>query len=99
MQEMPGLHRRRLCGAAAATVAASPRGVSGLFLSERSNAMNALAQRTGTDKTAIRPCWTERAYPKLVHYNKLDKGGHFPAWEQMQLFVQELRSKFETSRS
>jgi len=35
--------------------------------------------------------WTERAYPKLIHYNKLDRGGHFAAWEQPQLFVQELR--------
>ena len=30
--------------------------------------------------------WAERAYPKLIHYNKLDKGGHFAAWEQPQLF-------------
>src|SRR4030095_13099903 len=29
--------------------------------------------------------WAERAYPKLIHYNKLDKGGHFAAWEQPQL--------------
>ncbi len=35
--------------------------------------------------------WAERAYPKLVHYNKLDKGGHFAAWEQPQLFSQEVR--------
>jgi pimeloyl-ACP methyl ester carboxylesterase len=35
--------------------------------------------------------WAERAYPKLVHYNNLGKGGHFPAWEEPQLFVQELR--------
>ena len=30
--------------------------------------------------------WAERAYPKLIYYNKLDKGGHFAAWEQPQLF-------------
>jgi len=36
--------------------------------------------------------WAERAYPKLIHYNKLDKGGHFAAWEQPQLFSQELRA-------
>src|SRR6185295_10704577 len=35
--------------------------------------------------------WTERAYPKLIHYNKLDQGGHFAAWEQPQLFTTELR--------
>ena len=30
--------------------------------------------------------WAEQAYPNLIHYNKLDKGGHFAAWEQPQLF-------------
>jgi pimeloyl-ACP methyl ester carboxylesterase len=38
--------------------------------------------------------WTERAYPKLIHYNKLDKGGHFAAWEQPQLLSQEVRAGF-----
>jgi pimeloyl-ACP methyl ester carboxylesterase len=45
------------------------------------------------------PCprsWAERAYPKLIHYNKLDKGGHFAAWEQPQLLVSELRSAFRS---
>jgi hypothetical protein len=35
--------------------------------------------------------WTERAYPKLIHYNKLDKGGHFAAWEQPELFSVQKR--------
>jgi hypothetical protein len=30
--------------------------------------------------------WTEQAYPNLIHCNKLDKGGHFAAWKQPQLF-------------
>ena len=34
--------------------------------------------------------WAERAYPKLIHYNKLDKGGHFAAWEQPELFCPEI---------
>src|SRR6266853_3750068 len=38
--------------------------------------------------------WAERAYPKLIHYNKLDKGGHFAAWEQPQLFSEEVRAGF-----
>ena len=42
--------------------------------------------------------WTERAYPKLIHYNKLDKGGHFAAWEQPQLLVSELRAAFKSLR-
>src|SRR5688500_17560951 len=43
--------------------------------------------------------WAERAYPKLVHYNKLDEGGHFPAWEQPRLFVEELRAGFKWLRN
>ena len=42
--------------------------------------------------------WTERAYPKLVYYNKLDKGGHFAAWEQPQLFATEMRAAFRSLR-
>jgi len=42
--------------------------------------------------------WTERAYPKLVYYNKLDKGGHFAAWEQPELLVADLRAGFKSLR-
>jgi pimeloyl-ACP methyl ester carboxylesterase len=42
--------------------------------------------------------WTEKAYPKLIHYNKLDKGGHFAAWEQPELFVNEMRAGFKSLR-
>ena len=42
--------------------------------------------------------WAEKAYPKLIHYNKLNIGGHFAAWEQPQLFVEELRASFKSLR-
>jgi pimeloyl-ACP methyl ester carboxylesterase len=42
--------------------------------------------------------WTERAYRKLIYYNKLDKGGHFAAWEQPELFAQEIRASFGSLR-
>jgi pimeloyl-ACP methyl ester carboxylesterase len=42
--------------------------------------------------------WTERAYPRLIHYNQLDKGGHFAAWEQPGLFASELRAGFRSLR-
>jgi pimeloyl-ACP methyl ester carboxylesterase len=42
--------------------------------------------------------WTERAYPNLIYYNKLDKGGHFAAWEQPHLFSEELRAAFRSLR-
>ncbi len=40
----------------------------------------------------------ERAYPKLIHYNRLEQGGHFAAWEQPQLFSQEVRAGFRSLR-
>jgi pimeloyl-ACP methyl ester carboxylesterase len=43
--------------------------------------------------------WAERAYPKLIHYNKLDKGGHFAAWEQPELFCPEIRTSFRSLRA
>ena len=42
--------------------------------------------------------WAERAYPKLIHYNQLDKGGHFAAWEQPKLLVEELRTGLKSLR-
>jgi pimeloyl-ACP methyl ester carboxylesterase len=43
--------------------------------------------------------WAERAYPNLVHYNRVAKGGHFPAWEQPKLFCEELRAAFRSLRA
>ncbi len=43
--------------------------------------------------------WAERAYPdNLIYYNKLDRGGHFAAWEQPQLFAEEMRASFRALR-
>ncbi|SEM26939.1 epoxide hydrolase family protein [Bradyrhizobium sp. OK095] len=42
--------------------------------------------------------WTEKAYPRLMHYNRLDKGGHFAAWEQPALFSAEMRTAFRPLR-
>ena len=42
--------------------------------------------------------WAEQAYPNLVHYNRLPKGGHFAAWEQAELFSEELRTGFRSLR-
>jgi pimeloyl-ACP methyl ester carboxylesterase len=43
--------------------------------------------------------WTERAYPKLIYYNRAEKGGHFAAWEQPTIFTQELRAAFKSLRA
>jgi pimeloyl-ACP methyl ester carboxylesterase len=43
--------------------------------------------------------WAERAYPKLIYYHHVDKGGHFAAWEQPQLFSEEVRAGFRPLRN
>jgi pimeloyl-ACP methyl ester carboxylesterase len=42
--------------------------------------------------------WTERAYSQLLYYHRVDKGGHFAAWEQPELFSAELRAAFRSLR-
>ena len=42
--------------------------------------------------------WTEKAFPNLIYYNRLPRGGHFAAWEQPDLFVQEMRAAFKSLR-
>ena len=42
--------------------------------------------------------WAEKAYPKLIHFNTVDRGGHFAAWEQPELFSKEMRAAFRSLR-
>jgi pimeloyl-ACP methyl ester carboxylesterase len=42
--------------------------------------------------------WAERAYHKLIYYDMVDNGGHYAAWEQPQLFSQEVRAGFRPLR-
>jgi pimeloyl-ACP methyl ester carboxylesterase len=43
--------------------------------------------------------WTERAFPKLIHFNKVEKGGHFAAWEQPKILSEEIRASFKSLRN
>ena len=43
--------------------------------------------------------WTEKAYPKLIYFNEVERGNHFAAWEEPQLFAEELRKAFRSLRS
>jgi len=43
--------------------------------------------------------WAEQVFPKLIHFNKVEKGGHFAAWEQPELFTAELRAAFKSFKS
>ena len=42
--------------------------------------------------------WVERAYPNVIYFNEVDKGGHFAAWEEPELFSEELRAAFRPLR-
>ena len=42
--------------------------------------------------------WAERVYPHLIYFHEADKGGHFAAWEQPQLFSEEIRAAFRSLR-
>jgi pimeloyl-ACP methyl ester carboxylesterase len=42
--------------------------------------------------------WAERAYPNLIYFNEVDRGGHFAAWEQPDLFATEIRAAFRSLR-
>jgi pimeloyl-ACP methyl ester carboxylesterase len=42
--------------------------------------------------------WAEKAYPNLIHYNRLPKGGHFAAWEQPEFMTSEIRAAFKSFR-
>ena len=42
--------------------------------------------------------WSEQAYPNLIHYNEVDRGGHFAAWEQPELYASELRAGLRSLR-
>jgi pimeloyl-ACP methyl ester carboxylesterase len=42
--------------------------------------------------------WAEQAYPNLIYFNEVDRGGHFAAWEQPQLFAEEIRAGFRSVR-
>ena len=42
--------------------------------------------------------WVERAYPDLIYFNEVDRGGHFAAWEEPELFADEVRAAFRSLR-
>jgi pimeloyl-ACP methyl ester carboxylesterase len=68
------------------------------FVAPRNVAIPVAVSVFPDDIYTVSRSWAERAYPKLIHYNKLDKGGHFAAWEQPKLFVDEMRAAFKSLR-
>ena len=87
---MSRLNRLHFLGTAATIVVAGPLGLSGFV--ERPNAMPETVAQTVSDG------WTELAFHKLIYYNRASAGGHFAAWEQPQVFSEEVRAGFRPLR-
>jgi pimeloyl-ACP methyl ester carboxylesterase len=81
-----------------------------LYWENNTNNFNAVEQKTADIKIPVAVTvfpgeiyqaprsWTERAYPNLVYFNEVEKGGHFAAWEEPELFASELRAAFKSLR-
>ncbi len=74
------------------------QGATGGFFDPR-NVLIPVAVSSFPDEIYAAPkSWAVKAYPKLIYYNKLNKGGHFAAWEQPELFTEEMRAAFKSLR-
>jgi pimeloyl-ACP methyl ester carboxylesterase len=83
---------------------------SRFYWENNNNNFSAVAQRTNQIKVPVAitvfpheiyrapESWSRQAYPSLYYFNEVDKGGHFAAWEQPQLFAEELRAAFKSLR-
>jgi pimeloyl-ACP methyl ester carboxylesterase len=84
---------------------------SRFYWENNNNNFSAAAQKTDTIKVPVAitvfpheiyrapKSWAQRAYPSLAYFNEVNKGGHFAAWEQPQLFSEELRKAFRPLRA
>jgi pimeloyl-ACP methyl ester carboxylesterase len=82
-----------------------------LYWENNNNNFNALDQKTADIKIPVAitvfpgeiyqapRSWAERAYPNLLYFHEVDKGGHFAAWEEPELFAAELRAAFRSLRA
>jgi pimeloyl-ACP methyl ester carboxylesterase len=81
-----------------------------LYWENNNNNFNAVEQKTAEVKVPVAitvfpgeiyqapKSWAERSYKKLIYFNEVNKGGHFAAWEQPQLFAEEMRAAFKSLR-
>jgi pimeloyl-ACP methyl ester carboxylesterase len=88
----------------------SATSASQLYWENNNNNFNVVEQRTREIKVPVGvtvfpgeiyqapQSWARKAYPKLAYFNRVDKGGHFAAWEEPQLFAEEVRAAFRPLR-
>lgn len=74
------------------------QGATGGFFDPRHVAIPVAVSVFPDEIYAAPKSWAVKAYPKLIYFNKLDKGGHFAAWEQPRVFAEELRAAFKSLR-
>ncbi|MEJ5055456.1 epoxide hydrolase family protein [Sphingobacterium sp. MYb382] len=74
------------------------QGATGGFFDPRGVTIPVAVSAFPDEIYAVPESWAQRAYPQLIHYHKLAKGGHFAAWEQPKVFVDEMRTAFKTVR-
>lgn len=74
------------------------QGATGGFFDPRGVTIPVAVSAFPDEIYAVPESWAQRAYPQLIHYHKLAKGGHFAAWEQPKAFVEEMRTAFKTVR-
>ncbi len=74
------------------------QGATGGFFDPRGIAIPVAVSAYPDEIYAVPKTWAVKAYPKLVYFNKLDKGGHFAAWEQPESFTLEMRASFKSFR-
>jgi hypothetical protein len=76
----------------------SRRRYSGAFFNDYNISVPAAVSVFPEEVSQAPRSWTERAYHNLIHFNALAKGGHFAAWEQPQVFLEEVRAGFRSLR-
>jgi pimeloyl-ACP methyl ester carboxylesterase len=74
------------------------QGATGGFFDPRNVQIPVAVSAFPDEIYAVPQTWAVKAYPKLIYFNKLNKGGHFAAWEQPELFTDEMRAAFKSLR-
>jgi hypothetical protein len=73
-------------------------GIQGWLLQRQGRLHPRCRDRLSGEQYQAPRSWAERAYPNLIYFNEVDRGGYFAAWEQPQLFTEEIRAAFRSLR-
>ena len=82
-----------------AALSDSPVGLATFMIDHDARSLELTARSFPDELFQAPKSWAEKAYPNLIHFNKLPKGGHFAAWEQPKFLSEELRAGFKSLRA